>query len=159
MNNYTNNEPCNPCGFKEQVKIKYEATKAVAGKFPNRTVTLMELLSRAQPEALDWAGYCTFTSDQQLVWEQRANELNQSMLYLMNSKYKLAKRDLHLTYSQGNNIAYPPNIESMARYLSTQYLNNKPTLQRGCKKGGKKKGDDSKSEDKGSNTGWHCCTC
>ena len=29
MNNYTNNEPNNPHGFKEQVKIKYEATKAI----------------------------------------------------------------------------------------------------------------------------------
>ena len=41
MNNYTNNEPYDPHGFKEQVKIKYEATKAVAGKFPNGTATLM----------------------------------------------------------------------------------------------------------------------
>ena len=69
MNNYTNNEPYNPHGFKEQVKIKYEATKAVAGKFPNGTAALMELLSRAQPAALDWATYCTLTPDQQLVWE------------------------------------------------------------------------------------------
>ena len=31
MNNYNNNEPNDPHGFKEQVKIKYEATKAIAG--------------------------------------------------------------------------------------------------------------------------------
>ena len=41
----------------------------------------------------------------------------------------------------------------MARYLSTQYTNNKPDNQRGGKKGDKRKGDDSKSEDKDSNTG------
>ena len=41
----------------------------------------------------------------------------------------------------------------MARYLSTQYVNNKPANQRGSKKGDKRKGDDSKSEDKDSNTG------
>ena len=63
MNNYTNNEPNDPHGFKEQVKIKYEATKAKARKFQNGTATLMELLSRAQPAALDWAGYCALTPD------------------------------------------------------------------------------------------------
>ena len=41
----------------------------------------------------------------------------------------------------------------MARYLSTQYPNNKPANQRGGKKGDKKKDDESKSEDKDSNTG------
>ena len=90
MNNYTNNKPYNPEGFKEQVKIKYEATKAIAGKFPNGMVALMELLSRAQPVAFNWAGYCTLTPDVHLMWEQRADELNQLMLYLMNSKNELA---------------------------------------------------------------------
>ena len=97
------------------------------------------LLSRAQPAVLDWAGYCALTPDEQLVWEQRADELNQSMLYLMNSKNELAKKDLRLAYSQGNNTAYPPNIESMARYLSTQYPNNKPANQRGGKMGDRRK--------------------
>ena len=78
----------------------------------------MELLSKAQPAALDWAAYCALPVDQQLVWEQRANELNQAMLFLMNSKNKTTKKDLHLVYSQRNNTAYPPNIEAMARYLS-----------------------------------------
>ena len=41
----------------------------------------------------------------------------------------------------------------MARYLSTQYPNNKPANQRGGKKGDTRKGDDSKSEDKESITG------
>ena len=49
--------------------------------------------------------------------------------------------------------AYPPSIEGMARYLSSQYSNNKPAHQRGGKKGDKRKGNDSKSEDKDSNTG------
>ena len=56
MNNYTNNKLNNSRGFKEHVKIKYEATKAIAGKFLNGTAALMKLLSRAQPAALDWAG-------------------------------------------------------------------------------------------------------
>ena len=70
----------------------------------------------------------------------------------MNSKNKNAKKDLHLAYSQGNNTAYPFDIESMARYLPTQYLNNKPANQRGGKKGDRRQGDDSQSEDKDSNT-------
>ena len=75
------------------------------------------------------------------------------MLYLMNSKNKNAKKDLLLAYSQGNTTAYSSDIEPMARYLSTQYTNNKPANQRGGKKGDKRKGDDSKSEEKDSNTG------
>ena len=113
----------------------------------------MKILSRAQPAALDWAGYFSLTPEVQLMWKKRVNELNQSMLYLMNSKNKLAKKDLRLLYSQGNNTHYPPNIESMARYPSTQYPNNKPAHQRGGKKGDKRKGDDLKFEDKDSNTG------
>ena len=84
------------------------------------------------------------------MWELRADALNQSMLYLMNSKNKNTKKDLRLAYSQENNTAYPPNIKSMARYLSTQYPSNKPANQSGGKKG---KGDDSKSDNKDSNTG------
>ena len=113
----------------------------------------MELLSKVQPAALDWATYCALTTDQQLVWEQIADELNQSIIFLMNSKNEIAKKNLFLAYSQGNNTAYPPNIKAMARYLSTKYPNNRPANQRGGKKGGKKKGNDSISEDKDSNMG------
>ena len=48
---------------------------------------------------------------------------------------------------------YPTNIEAVARYLSTQYLNNKPANQHNGKKGYINKGDDPKSKDKDSNTG------
>ena len=119
MNNYTNNKPHDPHGFKEQVKIKYEATKTIARKFPNGTVALMELLSNAHLAALDWAGYCALPEANQLVLELRANALKQSMLYLMNSKNENAKKGLRLVYSKGNNTVYPSDIESMARYLST----------------------------------------
>ena len=53
LNTYTNNEPQDPHGYKEKVKIKYEATKAIVGKFPNGTAALMELLSNALAP-LDW---------------------------------------------------------------------------------------------------------
>ena len=93
----------------------------------------MELLTIAQP-ALEWAAYCALIADQQLVWELRANALNQAMIFLVNSKNKTTKKGLCLIYSQGNSTAYPTNIKAMARYLSTQYHNNKPANQRGDKK-------------------------
>ena len=58
LDTYTNNESYDSHGFKEQVKIKYEATKAIAEKSPNGTAVLMELLKNAQPAALDWDAYC-----------------------------------------------------------------------------------------------------
>ena len=53
LNTYTNNEVHDPNGFKEQVKIKYEATKAIIGRFPNGTATLVHLFSSAESNALD----------------------------------------------------------------------------------------------------------
>ena len=91
MNNYTNNEPYDLHGFKEQVKIKFEATKAIVWKFPIGTAALMGLLSKAQPTALDWVAYCALPAEEQLVWEQKANELNQAILFLMDSKNALRR--------------------------------------------------------------------
>ena len=100
----------------------------------------MELLSHAHLTPLAWAGYCALPQAHQLMWEQRVNALNQSMLYLMNSKNENTKKDLRLAYSQGNNTAYPFDVKSMARYLSTQDPNNKPNNQLGGKKGYREKG-------------------
>ena len=118
LNTYTNNNPNNPNGFKEQVKIKFKATKAIVGRFPNGTAALTHLLSKAEP-ALDRNDYCALPEEDRLVWEQRADTLNQSMIYLMSSKNENAKKDLLLAYSQGNYTVYPLDIEAAARYLST----------------------------------------
>ena len=37
LHNYSNTKPNNPYGFKEELKIKEEATLVIVGKFPNRT--------------------------------------------------------------------------------------------------------------------------
>ena len=79
LNTYTNNDINDPNGFKEQIKIKYEATKAIARRFQNGTATLMHLLSNAVP-ALDWDGYCALPAETQLVWETRADALTQGMI-------------------------------------------------------------------------------
>ena len=65
MNNYTNNEPYNPNGFKEQIKIKYKSTEAITEKFPNGTAALMWLFTNVKPP-LDLAAYFTLTADQNL---------------------------------------------------------------------------------------------
>ena len=48
---------------------------------------------------LDWVAYCALTPNKQLAWEERGDELNKAMLYLMNSKKKEAKKNLCLDYS------------------------------------------------------------
>ena len=41
---FSNAKPNDPHGFKEELKIKYDAVLAVVGKFPNGTGPMMELL-------------------------------------------------------------------------------------------------------------------
>ena len=90
LNTYTNSNINDSHGFKEQVKIKYKTTKAIVGRFPNGTATLIHLPSKAEP-ALDRDGYCALSKAGQLEWETRADTLNQAMIYIMNSKNEIAK--------------------------------------------------------------------
>ena len=73
---------------------------------------MMALLA-AEAIPLEWVVYCALTPRKQLAWEERGNELNKTMRYLMNSKNKHAKKDFRLAYFQGNMTAYPPNIKAM----------------------------------------------
>ena len=66
LNNFSNNKPHDPRGFKEEVKIKYNTVKEITRNFPNGTAVMMVLLAAAAP-AIDWAGYCALTPDEQLV--------------------------------------------------------------------------------------------
>ena len=134
MNNYSNNKTHDPYGFKEVVKIKYDVVKAVAGRFPNRTAVMIELLA-AVPPPIDCAGYCWLIPPKQLVWEERGDDQYKTIYFLMNLKNNNAKKDLRLGYSQGNLNAYLSTIELMTRYLSTQYLNKNSTNQQDGKKG------------------------
>ena len=65
-NNYSNNKPHDPHSFKEEVKIKYDAAKAVVRRFPNGTGATMELLGATVPP-IDWVEYCQLTSVKQLT--------------------------------------------------------------------------------------------
>ena len=51
LNNFTNVKPNDPHGFKEDLKIKYDAVLAVVGEFPNSSGPMMELL-KAEPTQL-----------------------------------------------------------------------------------------------------------
>ena len=126
MNNYNNNKPHDPHSFKDEVKIKYNAVKAVVGKFSNGTGAMVELLGAAVP-VLSWVDYCAMPPVNQLVWVERGGDLTKSMLFLMNLKNDNAKKDLHLAYFIGNITAHPLTIKAMARYLSTQYPNKNST--------------------------------
>ena len=133
LNHYSNNEPYDPKGFKEEIKIKFDVVKAVVKKFPNGTGAMMELLKAELPH-VDLDSYCALPNVDQLVWEERGDALTKSMLFLMNLKNDNAKKDLHLAYLQGNKRAYPLSVEAMARYMSTQY----PSKNSGHQRKGKK---------------------
>ena len=106
LNNFTNANPSDPHGFKEELKIKYEALLAVVGKFPNGTGPILELL-KAETSPLDWTHYCVMSVTDKELWEKKGYASNKAMLLLMNSKNDAAKKDLRLSYSQGNKKAYP----------------------------------------------------
>ena len=108
---------------------------------------MMELLG-AERLALDWVAYCAMPPVDQLIWEERDNNLYKVMLFPMNLKHDNVKKDLHSVNSQGNMAAYLPTIKSMARYLLTHYPNKNSTNQCNDTKGDRsgKKGDNLKSE-------------
>ena len=95
----------------------------------------MMVLIKAKAVPLTWVDYCAMAPVDRLVWEERGNELNKAILYLMNLKNNNAKKDLRLAYSQENMTAYPPTIKGMTRYLSTEYPNKISAHQRDGKRG------------------------
>ena len=60
LKNFSNAKPNDPHGFKEELKIKYNAVLAVAEKFLNGTGPMLELLAAEVP-ALEWVAYCAMT--------------------------------------------------------------------------------------------------
>ena len=49
MNNFSNAKPNDPHGFKEELKIKYDAVLAVVRKSPNGTGPILALLAAETP--------------------------------------------------------------------------------------------------------------
>lgn len=92
LNNFTNAKPNNPHGFKENLKIKYDATLAIVSKFPNSTGPMMKLLG-AEAIPLTWVNYCVKPVTEQLSWEEKGDASTKAMLLLMNSKNDNARKD------------------------------------------------------------------
>ena len=85
LHNFSNLKSNDPHAFKEELKIKFDAMLAIVGKFPNRT-GLMEQLFKAETPPLNWADYCAMKPAKQLIWEEKAEAQNKTMLLLMNSE-------------------------------------------------------------------------
>ena len=65
-NRWINAKPNDPHGFKEELKIKYDAVLAVVGKFPNGTGPMLELL-KVEAAPMDWDDYCLMdVADQEI---------------------------------------------------------------------------------------------
>ena len=103
------------------MRIKYEATKAIVRRFLNGTVTLIHLLSKAEP-ALDWDGYCALPIAGQFKWETRADALTQEMIVIMNSKNGLPRRTYDLPIPKRTT----PHIRPISKRQLGTYQHNIP---------------------------------
>ena len=61
------------------------------------------------------------TYTDQLIWEDKADTQTKAIIFLLNLYNKIAKKDLHLAFAQGNHSAYQETIESMTKFLLLQY--------------------------------------
>ena len=59
LHNYSNLKSNNPHGFKEELQIKYKATLATVGKFPNRTRVMEQFLKTDGKQT--WVDYYAMT--------------------------------------------------------------------------------------------------
>ena len=104
LKNFSNTKPNDPHGFKEELKIRYNAILVVVVKFPNGTGAMMELL-KAEPTPLTWADNCAMSVVDQAIREERGDTSTKAMLLLFNSKNDNTKKDLRLAYLQRKQIS------------------------------------------------------
>ena len=62
MSNFSNNKLYDPCGYKEEGKIKYNSVMATGGRIPNGIAVMMTLLAAA-----------VLVLDKQLTWEEKGD--------------------------------------------------------------------------------------
>ena len=87
-------------GYKEKLKVKYDATMVIAGKFLNR-IGLLETSLAKEMTPLDSNDYCKMRTAQLLIWEDKAANLAKTILLLVNLKNEATHDDLCLAYVQG----------------------------------------------------------
>jgi hypothetical protein len=151
LNLYSSQDVSNVHYFKKELKTKYEATKAICGKFPFGTAILEHVLvhnptNGAATNTL--AKFYGMTADLQAPWERLYDDLALAMLFLNNSRNEEAKKELRRSYANGNASAYQITLEKMARLLSSQY----PMTKGQNKKPPYKNNDGNKTKGKGSDT-------
>ena len=148
--NFTNPDVSNPHLYKKELKIKYDAMKAICGKFPFGTETLVFVMKNFtggnQNATLD--DFYSMSPRDQAKWERINDDLVLAMLFLNNSRNDVAKQELRRSFANGNKSAYQVTLEKMARLLSSQYPMTKGQLKKNTQHDGsrsRRKGGDADS--------------
>ena len=123
--NFTNSDVSNPHVYKKELRTKYEAMKAVAGRLPFGTETLVfamqQFISLGGDRNATLDTFFSMTPKERAKWERINDDLVLAMIFLNNSKNDDAKKDMRRTFANGNKCAYQITLEKMARLLSSQY--------------------------------------
>ena len=128
--NFKSPKQNDPHYFKDELRTKFQATLALANRFPNGTVYMEEALAMNEeddgsgkmvPKPLTIEHYFAMTEEKRAYWEKKGDERNMAMIYINNCQNEDMKRDLRMAYSHGNKECYNLDVESLARLQSTQY--------------------------------------
>ena len=150
--NFTNPDVSNPHLYKKELRIKYEAMKAICGNFPFGTETLVFVMKNFaaaggnQNATLD--DFYSMGPKERAKWERINDDLVLAMLFLNNSRNDEAKTQLRRSFANGNKSAYQVTLEKMARLLSSQYPMTKGQLKKNTSHDGnrsRRKGGDADS--------------
>lgn len=109
-----------------ELKTKFQATVALTNPFPNGTIFMEQVLNEnvdvnSEPNPLTINDYFMMDEADKEMWEKKGNLLNETLIFLSNSKNNTMKKDLRLVYLHGNKSCYPYDPEAMARLYHSQY--------------------------------------
>ena len=76
MNNFSNQKPTDPHSFKYELKTKFQASLALANRFPNGTVFMEEMVRinenpDGKPNPLTIQDYFGINEKNKIAWEKR----------------------------------------------------------------------------------------
>ena len=120
LHNFTIPRANDPHGFKEEVKLKFNAIMAIVGKFPNKTAFLEQLLA-VDTLSKTYNDYCALGSDEQLPWNEKADELG---IEILTSTDKPRQYSIDETSMQGTQVT---NSNCRASQPSSYHLLDKLT--------------------------------
>ena len=80
LHNFSNVKPNDPHGFKEELKIKFDAVLAVIWEFSNRAGPMLELLKAKTPSFI-WVNYCAMDVVDQAMRKERGDASNKAILF------------------------------------------------------------------------------